>query len=93
MAKTAKKDDVVRARINHEVKEEATAVLAAIGMTPSMACCLLMQKIAAEKKLPFTPLEPNATTIEAMKAARRGEVKKVSSIKTLFAELDEEEDS
>jgi DNA-damage-inducible protein J len=92
MAKVAKKDDVVRARINHKVKEEATAVLAAIGMTPSMACCLLMQKIAAEKKLPFDPLVPNADTVEAMKAARRGEVKKVASVKALFAELDDEDD-
>ncbi len=92
MAKVAKKDDVVRARINHEVKEEATAVLAAIGMTPSMACCLLMQKIAVEKKLPFNPLEPNQETIDAMKAARRGEVKKVASVKALFDELDEDDD-
>lgn len=92
MAKIVRKDDVIRARINHEVKEEATAVLAAIGMTPSMACCLLMQKIAAEKKLPFNPLEPNQKTIEAMKAARRGEVKRVASVKALFEELDENEE-
>jgi DNA-damage-inducible protein J len=92
VAKLAKKDDVIRARINHEIKEEATTVLAAIGMTPSMACCLLMQKIAVEKKLPFNPLEPNETTIEAMKAARRGEAKKVASVKALFDELDEDND-
>lgn len=92
MAKVAKKDDVIRARINHEVKEEATTVLAAIGMTPSMACSLLMQKIAAEKKLPFNPLEPNQETIEAMRAARRGEVTKVASVKALFDEMDDEDD-
>jgi DNA-damage-inducible protein J len=90
--KTIKKDAVVRARINKDVKEEATAVLAAIGLTPSAACCLLMQKIAAEKAMPFDLLVPNAETIEAMKAARRGEVTKVSSMKALFAELDEEDD-
>lgn len=92
MSKVIKKDDVVRARINHQIKEEATAVLAAMGMTPSSVYCLLMQKIAIEKKLPFEPLKPNQATIEAMKAARRGDVKKVDSIKTLFAELDDEDD-
>ena len=50
----------------------------------------LMQKIAAEKALPFDLLVPNEETIEAMKAARRGEVKKVSSVNALFANLDEE---
>jgi DNA-damage-inducible protein J len=88
--KALKKDAVVRARINSEVKEEAAAVLASIGLTPSAACCLLMQKIAAEKALPFDLLVPNEETIEAMKAARRGEVKKVSSVNALFANLDEE---
>ena len=29
---------------------------------------------AAEKALPFEPLVPNAETVEAMKAARRGDV-------------------
>jgi DNA-damage-inducible protein J len=90
--KTLKKDAVVRARINSEIKEEATAVLASIGLTPSAACCLLMQKIAAEKALPFDPLIPNQKTIDAIKAARSGNVIKVSSSKTLFDDVDEEED-
>ena len=33
-----------------------------------------MKRIAAEKTLPFEPLVPNAETVEAMKAARRGGV-------------------
>ena len=89
--KPLKKDAVVRARIDSEIKEEATAVLASIGLTPSTACCLLMQKIAAEKALPFDPLVPNQKTIDAIKAARRGEVIKVSSSKALFDALDEED--
>ena len=34
----------------------------------------MMIKIAKEKALPFEPLVPNEETIEAMKAARRGEL-------------------
>jgi DNA-damage-inducible protein J len=34
----------------------------------------LLVRVAAEKALPFEPLNPNAETIAAMKAARRGEL-------------------
>jgi DNA-damage-inducible protein J len=51
---------------------ENAAVLAAMGLTVSGAFRLMMMRIAADKALPFEPLVPNAKTIEAMKAARRG---------------------
>ncbi len=79
---------VVRARIDEKVKEEATAVLGAIGLTASDAFRLMMVRIAAEKRLPFDPLVPNEETIEAMKAARRGELAAVGSVDGLMADLD-----
>ena len=78
---------VVRARIDEKVKDEATAVLAAIGLTVSDAFRLMMVRIATEKRLPFELLVPNAETIEAMKAARRGEVTTVGSVEGLMADL------
>jgi DNA-damage-inducible protein J len=78
---------VVRARIDEKVKDEATAVLAAIGLTVSDAFRLMMVRIATEKRLPFEPLVPNAETIEAMKPARRGEVTTVGSVEGLMADL------
>ncbi len=54
---------VVRARIDEKVKDEASAVLAAIGLTVSDAFRLMMVRIAAEKRLPFEPLVPNRDTI------------------------------
>ncbi|MGO9019488.1 MAG: type II toxin-antitoxin system RelB/DinJ family antitoxin [Syntrophobacteraceae bacterium] len=71
---TANKNSVVRARIDGRTKEEAAAVLAAIGLTVSDAFRMMMMRIAKEKALPFEPLIPNTETIEAMKAARRGEM-------------------
>lgn len=65
---------VVRARIDQRIKDEAAAVLAAMGLTVSDAFRLMMVRIAQDKTLPFAPLAPNADTIEAMKAARRGEL-------------------
>ena len=79
---------VVRARINATIKQEATAVLASIGLTASDAFRLMMIRIAREKALPFEPLIPNEETIEAMKAARRGELVRVHSVKELFESLD-----
>ena len=63
---------VVRARIDEATKTEAAAVLATMGLSLSDAFRLLLKRVAAEKALPFEPLVPNAETIAAMKAARRG---------------------
>ena len=78
---------VVRARIDAQTKLEAAAVLAAMGLTVSDAFRLLMVRIAREKALPFEPLVPNAETIEAMKAARRGELATVGKPENLLASL------
>jgi DNA-damage-inducible protein J len=78
---------VVRARIDAKIKNEASAVLAASGLTVSDAFRLLMVKVAKEKALPFAPLVPNATTIAAMRAARRGELETVGGIDDLMAEM------
>ena len=67
-------NSVVRARIDTRVKDEAAAVLEAIGLTVSDAVRLMLVRVAAEKALPFEPLVPNARTVKAMKAARRGEL-------------------
>ena len=78
---------VVRVRINGGIKEEATAVLAAMGLTPSDAFRILMTKIAKEKTLPFDPFVPNEKTIAAMKEAREGKLKSFSSLDDLIADL------
>ena len=63
---------VVRARIDEHVKEEATVVLAAMGLTISDAFRIMLTRVAREKALPFEPLVPNEETIKAMKQARSG---------------------
>jgi DNA-damage-inducible protein J len=78
---------VVRARIDEHLKEEAAAVLAAMGLTVSDAFRLMMVRIAADKALPFEPLTPNAETIAAMRAARRGQLVTVGPVDSLIASL------
>jgi DNA-damage-inducible protein J len=80
-------NSVVRARIDGRIKDEAAAVLAAMGLTVSDAFRLMMVRIAKDKALPFEPLVPNAETIAAMKAARRGDLVKVGSPDALLASL------
>lgn len=64
-------DSAVRARIDSKLKAEAEAVLDQIGLTPSDAFEMMMLRIAAEKKLPFEPLNPNAVARAAMRASTR----------------------
>ena len=82
---------VVRARIDEKTKQEAAAVLDAIGLTVSDAFRLMMVRIAAEKRLPFEPLVPNPETVAAMEAARRGELVTVGDVDGLMAELNAED--
>jgi DNA-damage-inducible protein J len=77
---------VVRARIDGKVKAEAEAVLASIGLTVSDAFRMMM-RIAKDKALPLEPLVPNKETVEAMKAARRGEFAWSGSAKNLIKSL------
>ena len=78
---------VVRARIDERTKKQAAAALKKIGLTVSDAFRLLMVRVAAEKALPFEPLNPNVETIAAMKAARRGELVKGGKPKDLLDSL------
>lgn len=89
MKKHGTANAVVRARINEKVKNQAAAVLETMGLTVSDAFRLLLVKVAAEKTLPFEIHAPNATTVAAMKAGKRGEVAKFKSVKELMADLSE----
>jgi DNA-damage-inducible protein J len=80
-------NSVVRARIDHRTKREAAAALKKIGLTVSDAFRLLLVRVAAEKALPFEPLNPNPETIAAMKAARQGELVKVGKPDKLLRSL------
>jgi DNA-damage-inducible protein J len=80
-------DSVVRARIDERTKKQAAAALKKIGLTMSDAFRLLLVRVAKERTLPFEPLNPNAETIAAMKAARRGELIKVGKPKKLLRSL------
>ena len=78
---------VVRARIDKELKEEASVVLASIGLTVSDAFRMMLVRVVAEKALPFDPLVPNEDTIAAMRDARLGNVQSFETVEALMDDL------
>lgn len=80
-------NQLVRARVDKEVKEEAAAVLAVMGLTVSDAVRLLLTRVARDKALPFAPLVPNTATIKAMKEARAGNLPQFEDVESLLDDL------
>ncbi len=63
---------VVRARISEEVKEQASAVLAGMGLTISDVVRITLTRIAKDGALPFD-LSPNKLTAKTLTKSERGE--------------------
>lgn len=82
-------NQLVQARVNSDIKEEASVVLAAMGLSVSDAVRLLLTRVAREKALPFAPLVPNAETIAAMKEARAGGLARFDDVESLLDDLHE----
>lgn len=71
-------NEIVQARVNGEIKAEAAAVLADMGLTVSDAVRILLTKVAREKTMPLELFTPNETTLAAMEEARTGKVEPVT---------------
>ena len=84
-------NQLVQARIDSAIKQEATAVLAAMGLTVSDFVRIGLTKVAIEKTIPFEPLIPNEETIAAMKEARLGKLPAFESVDELMADLNAED--
>ncbi len=82
-------DQTVRARIDAEIKEQATEVLQRLGITMSGTIRMLLSEIAANKALPLELRVPNAVTREAIEASRVGDVSSFASVDDLFADLED----
>jgi DNA-damage-inducible protein J len=83
-------DDVVRARIDGKVKEQAARVLADMGLSVSDAIRMLLVRVAREKALPFEVRIPNEETVAAIEELRKGEGQRADSIDDLIAQLNAE---
>ncbi|MFJ4290739.1 type II toxin-antitoxin system RelB/DinJ family antitoxin [Cupriavidus sp. NPDC089707] len=82
----------VRTRIDQQIKDEAAAVLEAMGLTVSDAVRMLLTRIALEQALPSGLMTPNPATIAALKEARAGGLRRFGSVAALMADLNDEGD-
>ncbi|VVS96565.1 conserved hypothetical protein [Sphingomonas aurantiaca] len=80
--------EIVRARIDSDLKKEASAVLSGMGLSVSDAIRLLFVRVAAEKAMPFDLRVPNTETQAAMRDVRDGRITRVSNVSALMADLD-----
>jgi len=78
---------VVRSRISVEVKEQAIAVLATMGLSVSDVMRIVLTRVANEGTLPFE-LTPNKLTREVLRRSARGEdVHQAKDAEDLFDKL------
>ena len=87
MLATLKTTDV-RSRIEPEIKDRATEVLASCGLNISDAIRLFLRQVVAQEGLPFEVKAPNAITRAAMLEARAMRAAKFDSAEALFDDLE-----
>ena len=86
MAKT----EMIRARVEPDLKEEAERIFSTLGLSPAQAITLFYRQVALCRGLPFEARIPNEKTLEAIRQAHTGErLTRYSSFNELMAELDE----
>jgi len=83
--------EMVHVRIDKRVKVKATKALANMGLSVSDAVRVLLTRVAAEKALPFEVKAPNASTVAAMREARKGGLPSFHTVSDLMADLNAED--
>lgn len=79
--------DVVRARIDPELKQQAAQVLGEMGLSVSDAIRLLMVRVVADRAMPFEVRAPNKETVRALEEAERGGLPTFEGVDALMADL------
>ena len=84
MAKT----EMIRARVEPDLKAQAERVLRELGLSATEAITLLYKQLVLRQGLPFEVSIPNAETVEALREAQRpNELTEYPSLDELKATL------
>ena len=67
------KTEMIRVRVEPELKSQAEEVFSELGLSPTEAISLFYAQVALHRGLPFAVRVPNAETIEALQQALTGE--------------------
>lgn len=78
----------IRSRIEPDLKENATRILASCGLNVSEAVRLFLYQVVAQNGLPFAVKAPNAVTRAAMQEADSGSLPHFATVQELFDDLE-----
>jgi len=79
---------VVRARIDVDIKAEATKTLSEMGLSLSDAIRLMLTQVVIQKSLPFEIKTPNQTTVDTFEATDKNiGIVKCKDSKDMFKKL------
>ncbi len=67
------KSEMIRARVEPELKQEAETVFSQLGLSTTQAIRLFYKQVTLQQGLPFAVKIPNAETREALQQAYDGE--------------------
>ena len=67
------KSEMIRARVEPELKQEAETVFSKLGLSATQAITLFYKQVTLQQGLPFAVKIPNAETREALQNAYDGE--------------------
>ena len=81
----------VQVEIDKDVRDEAARRLAESGLTIDQTMRIVLERAAAGCGPDFAALVPNRTTVEAIKAARRGKLVDLGTPSQALAELNDRE--
>ena len=79
----------IRSRIEPDLKENATRILASCGLNVSDAIRLFLYQVVAQNGLPFAVKAPNPITRAAMQEADFDKLPQFTTVQELFDDLEE----
>jgi DNA-damage-inducible protein J len=82
-------DDVIRSRIDPDIKAKATELFKTMGLTISEAIRLFVYQSVAEKRIPFSINIPNAKTKAILTKANHGQQVEKTTLEQLSHDWDE----
>jgi len=84
------KTEMIRARVEPELKHEAEEVFATLGLSATQAITLFYKQVSLHHGLPFDVKIPNAATREAFRQTQSKDgLTRYGSVKDLMADADD----
>jgi DNA-damage-inducible protein J len=82
---------VINFKIDKKLKSEAERVFAGLGISTTQAMKMFLMQVIYQNGIPFElklPVQPNETTLQAMRDAESGNTVSYENIEALFDDMD-----